>query len=171
MSGKLPTGRVVIYDDDHYYMRGLFAEWLSSQGCAVTLVTPAPLVSYWTQHTLEQERIQRRLMAKGITLFTQHSLTSIEPDHLTLSHTVSTFETVLPCDAVVLVTDRIPKDGLYYALKQALEEKRIGSLRVIGDAEAPGIIAQAVYSGYLAACEFDQVPSEETPFRVEYVEM
>jgi hypothetical protein len=56
--------------------------------CAVTLVTPAPLVSYWTQHTVEQERIQRRLMAKGIALFAQYSLASILPARHILSCTV-----------------------------------------------------------------------------------
>jgi dimethylamine/trimethylamine dehydrogenase len=171
LADRLPTGQVVVYDDDHYYMGGLIAELLSNRGCVVTLVTPAPLVSYWTQYTLEQERIQRRLMDKGITLFTQHSLTSIQPDHLVLSHTISNFETFLPCDAVVLVSVRTPNDGLYLELKPALENRTISSLRVIGDAEAPNIIAQAVFSGYLAATEFDQTPSKGTPFRIEYIEV
>ena len=45
------------------------------------------------------------------------------------------------------------------------------SLRVIGDAEAPHIIAQAVYSGYLAAVEFDEELVEGVPFRVERTEV
>ena len=171
LADRLPMGQVLVYDDDHYYMGGLIAELLSSRGCVVTMVTPAPLVSYWTQYTLEQERIQRRLMAKGVTLFTQHSLTSIQPDRLTLSHTISNFETSLPYDAVVLVGARAPNDELYLALKPALEKKIISTLRVIGDAEAPTIIAQAVFSGYLAATEFDKTSSEGTPFRIEYVEV
>jgi dimethylamine/trimethylamine dehydrogenase len=171
LAERLPTGQVVVYDDDHYYMGGLIAEWLSSRGCAVTLVTPAPLVSHWTQYTLEQERIQRRLMTKGVALFTQYSLASIQSDRLTLSHTISSYETVLPCDAVVLVTTRAPNDELYLALKPALEKRAISSLRVIGDAEAPNIIAQAVFSGYLAAADFNEIPTEETPFRIEYVEI
>jgi dimethylamine/trimethylamine dehydrogenase len=171
LADNLPSGHVVVYDDDHYYMGGLLAELLSSQGCTVTLVTPAPLISYWTQFTLEQERIHRRLMAKGISLFTQHSLTSIRSDNLTLSHTVSGNEMEMPCGALVLVTDRLPNDGLYLALKPTLAEKKVLSLRVIGDAEAPNIIAQAVFSGYLAASDFDKETSDITPFRVEYIEM
>ncbi len=171
LADNLPSGHVVVYDDDHYYMGGLLAELLSSQGCTVTLVTPAPLISYWTQFTLEQERIHRRLMAKGISLFTQHSLTSIRSDNLTLSHMVSGNEMEMPCDALVLVTDRLPNDGLYLALKPTLAEKKVLSLRVIGDAEAPNIIAQAVFSGYLAASDFDKETSDITPFRVEYIEM
>ena len=46
MAGRMPRGRdVLIYDDDHYYMGGVLAELLRKHGFAVTLVTPAPLVS------------------------------------------------------------------------------------------------------------------------------
>src|SRR6266446_1030023 len=51
MAGTKPSGQVVIYDDDHYYMAGLLAELLVAQGCCVTLVTPASEVSNWTRNT------------------------------------------------------------------------------------------------------------------------
>jgi hypothetical protein len=38
---------------------------------------------------------------------------------------------------------------------------------VIGDAEAPNIIAQAVFSGHLAAREFHESPAKGTPFKIE----
>ena len=71
MDGNLPTGCVIIYDDDHFYLGGVLAELLAQNGCDVTLVTPAPLVSYWTQFTLEQSKIQMRLMRLGVKLFPQ----------------------------------------------------------------------------------------------------
>jgi len=40
-------------------------------------------------------------------------------------------------------------------------------LRLIGDALAPSIIAQAVFAGHLAAREFDELLTDGTPFRVE----
>jgi dimethylamine/trimethylamine dehydrogenase len=58
---------------------------------------------------------------------------------------------------------------LYYELKPALEEGKLNSLRVIGDAEAPNIIAQAVFSGHLAAREFEEERVEGTPFKVERI--
>jgi dimethylamine/trimethylamine dehydrogenase len=67
----------------------------------------------------------------------------------------------------VLVTDRISNDSLYYELQPALAEGKLQSLRLIGDAEAPNIIAQAVFSGHLAAREFDEEPVEGTPFKIE----
>jgi len=68
-----------------------------------------------------------------------------------------------------LITDRLPNDALYQELKPALAEGRLQSLRVIGDAEAPHIIAQAVYSGHLAAREFDEKKMDGTPFRMERI--
>ena len=168
MADRFPAGKVVIYDDDHFYMGGILAELLVDQGCQVTLVTPASLVSYWAQYTLEQKRIHRRLVGRGVRLHTQHSFQAVRSDAITLTNVVSGVGFELPCDAVVLVTDRLPNDDLYQALKPALAEEKLSSLRVIGDAEAPHIIAQAVYSGYLAAYEFDEEPIEGTPFKVEY---
>jgi dimethylamine/trimethylamine dehydrogenase len=77
---------------------------------------------------------------------------------------------------VVLVSDRTPNDSLFQALNPALREasprgprgeRGIQSLRIIGDAEAPNIIAQAVFAGHLAAREFDEEKVEGTPFRIE----
>jgi dimethylamine/trimethylamine dehydrogenase len=169
MDGKLPTGRVILYDDDHYYMGGVLAELLVQKGCDVTLVTPAPLVSYWTQFTLEQEKIQTRLIKLGVKLSIQTLLTEIRADSVSLTHSYTGETTNLPCEAVVLVTDRISNDSLYYELKPALAEGKLQSLRLIGDAEAPNIIAQAVFSGHLAAREFDEEKLEGTPFKIERV--
>jgi dimethylamine/trimethylamine dehydrogenase len=170
MADRLPTGRVVIFDDDHYYMGGVLAELLANNGCEVMLLMPGPTISYWTEYTLEQHWIQEKLMHKGVNLYTQQLLKAIRPDAVTLSHTISGVGFVLPCDAVVLVTDRNPNDTLYQELKPALADKKLSSLRVIGDAGAPDIIAQAIFSGYLAAAEFDEAIPEPTPFNIEYIE-
>ena len=167
VSRKLGIGTWVIYDDDHYYMGGVLAEWLAEQGLRVSLVTPAPLVSYWSQFTLEQERIQHRLMRLGVKLYPQHILGEIENGCVRLINTISGEGSELPRDGVLLVTDRISADALYYALKPAREAGRLDSLRLIGDAEAPNIIAQAVFSGHLAAREFDEERKEGTPFKIE----
>ncbi len=167
MDGKLVVGNVVIYDDDHYYMGGMLAELLAEQGCHVTLVTAAPMISYWSQFTLEQGRIQHKLMKLGVTLYSQTVLSEIGNDCVRLINTISGDGVELSRDGVVLVSDRISNDGLYYELKPALETGGLNSLRVIGDAEAPNIIAQAVFSGHLAAREFEEEKIEGTPFKVE----
>ncbi|HRK89220.1 MAG TPA: FAD-dependent oxidoreductase [Anaerolineales bacterium] len=168
MDNNLPGGNVVLYDDDHYYMGSVLAELLAMNGCNVTLVTPAATISAWTEYTLEQKRIYKRLLDLNVTLLPQHVIASHSPTTATVTHTISHAETVLPCDAVVLVTDRIPNDSLYHELKPALADGRLKSLRVIGDSEAPNIIAQAVFSGHLAAREFDEVIDPDVmPFKVE----
>ncbi len=168
MAGRLPQGRVVVYDDDHYYMGGVLAELLVKAGCQVALATPAALVSEWTQYTLEQARIQARLMDLGVALHTQQGLASVQAGGVTLAHAIAGEERILPADALVLVTDRLPNDGLYQALKPALAAGKLASLRVIGDAEAPHIIAQAIFSGHLAAREFEEaIDQDRAPFQVE----
>ncbi|HEX6571246.1 MAG TPA: FAD-dependent oxidoreductase [Steroidobacteraceae bacterium] len=161
------SGRVVIYDDDHYVMGGALAELCALRGCDVTLVTPAPEVSYWTRFALEQERIEKRLRGLGVTLLTKHTLSRIEVDATTVNDGMSGAERTCPADNVLLVTDRRPNDALYEELGPALADGGLRSLRLIGDAEAPNLIAQAVFSGHLAAREFGERPAAGTPFRVE----
>lgn len=164
--------KIVIYDDDHYYMGGVLAELLATNGCEVTLVTPAPAISYWTEFTLEQKRIYKRLLDLKVTLLTHHVLASHTPTTATVTNTITFAETTLACDAVVMVTDRIPNDKLYQELKPALADGRLKSLRLIGDAEAPNIIAQAVFAGHLAAREFDEsINPDITPFKVERIKL
>ncbi len=172
MNNNLPSGKVLIYDDDHYYMGGVLAELLAQNGCEVTLMTPAPTISYWTQFTLEQDRILKRLLDLNVTLLANHVIASHNPTTATVTNSITSAESTLACDAIVMVTDRIPNDALVHELKPALAEGRLKSLRVIGDAEAPNIIAQAVFSGHLAAREFDeQINPDTTPFKVERVKL
>jgi dimethylamine/trimethylamine dehydrogenase len=162
--------KVTLYDDDHYYMGGVLAELLAQNNCEVTLVTPAPSISYWTQFTLEQNRILKRLEALNISLLPGCSLASHTPTTVSVTNILTSAESVFPCDAIVMVTDRLPNDALYHELKPALDDGRLKSLCLIGDAEAPNIIAQAVFSGHLAAREFDeQIDPDGTPFKVERV--
>ncbi|MBN2147586.1 MAG: FAD-dependent oxidoreductase [Anaerolineales bacterium] len=167
LAGHLPAGRVLVYDDDHYYMGGLLAEHLSSQSCQVTIATPAPLVSYWTQNTLEQSRIHQHLLRQGVTIYHQHTLSAIHHGSVTLTHTVSGASASFECDAILLVTDRLPQDALYRSLQPALLARKLASLQLIGDAEAPHIIAQAVFSGHLAARQFEADITDETPFSID----
>jgi len=145
----------------------VLAELLAQNGCAVTIVTPAPSISYWTQFTLEQTRIHKRLLRLGVTLLTERVIASFAPEAVTVMNSITSAESTLPADAVVLVTDRLPDDVLYRELLPKLTDGTLNSLRVIGDAEAPNIIAQAVFSGHLAAREFDEPVVEGTPFKVE----
>ncbi|MGF1625815.1 MAG: FAD-dependent oxidoreductase [Alphaproteobacteria bacterium] len=169
MAGRLPTGgRVLLYDDDHYYMGGVVAERLAAAGLQVTLITPDAIVSSWTVHTLEQKRIQRRLLERGVAL-----LTGRKPVRLgrTSQHACVYTGAVaeLEADAVVLVTGRAPRDALLRHL-QALAGNGAApwkTLHAIGDVVAPGTVAAAVYSGHNRARLHDSAPQDGVPFERE----
>jgi dimethylamine/trimethylamine dehydrogenase len=161
MAGAIPTGPVVVFDDDHYYMGGVIAEALRRTGLDVTLATPANEVSTWTTHTEEQYRIQARILGLGIALETGTSLASVNEGSVILEsiHTGQTKK--VEAANVVMTTSRLPQDALYYALADRVAIQRIG------DCLAPGTIATAVYSGHRAAREMDAEVPIGVPFRRE----
>ena len=111
-------GRVVIYDDDHYYMANVLAEKLVAAPAvdSVTLVTPAADVAAWTHNTLEQPRIEKRLHDLGIAVIEKHRLQRIAESQVELQHVSSEKSRALAADTVLMVTARQPRDELYLQL-------------------------------------------------------
>jgi dimethylamine/trimethylamine dehydrogenase len=176
MAGKLPEARhVVLYDDDHYYMGGVLAELLVQKGLDVTLVTPANLVSEWTLNTLEQHRIQARMIDLGVQIVTAQAVTAVTAKGTTLSCAFTGRTRDVVCDAVVMVTCRMPNDDLWQALKAREDEWEaagIKKIECIGDANAPAPIAWATYAGHRFARELDVVREQDAlPFRREVTEL
>ena len=71
-----------------------------------------------------------------------------------------------------MVTARLPNDALYYDLNvspEKLAEAGIKSVKRVGDAFAPGLIAAAVWSGHRFARELDGPPPGDVPFKRELV--
>ena len=67
----------------------------------------------------------------------------------------------LACDAIVLVTERHRVTRLFDELRQAgTHSLELATLELIGDAAAPGLIADAVYSGHMAARNFEKDKTE-----------
>lgn len=171
LAERLPTGPVVIFDDDHYYMGSAIAEKLALAGVAVTLVTPAALVAIWTENTMEQHRIQARLMQLGVTLKTQTIVDEIQPGLVSLSCAVTGQAQTLACESVVLVTSREAEEGLYDTLMaQAATFASAGIVSVsrAGDCEAPSTIAAATYAGHRYARTLEE-PQPEIPYKRERV--
>jgi dimethylamine/trimethylamine dehydrogenase len=168
LRGKLPSGtHVALYDDDHYYMGGVLAHLLAGAGKNVTLITPQPMVSAWTQNTMEQPRIHAQLVSAGVDIQLSRSLRAAEEDGLRLGCVYTGQETTLRTDALVLVTARLPNDRLVADLAD-VEHGPIAE--AIGDALAPGTIAQAVWDGHRYAEELDDPAADDrdrVPFRRE----
>ena len=175
MAGRLPTGRVVLYDDDHFYIGGVLAELLVETGVAVTLVTPAVRASDWTTNTLEQGFIQRRLLERGVEIVTSRVLEGIGAGFLDLACAYTGRPSRIEADAVVLVTARLPNDALFLELKAREAEwadAGVASIKLIGDAAAPAPIAWAVHAGHRYARELDEPDlGDAPPFRREIAEL
>jgi dimethylamine/trimethylamine dehydrogenase len=171
MDGKVPSGNVVLFDDDHYYMGGVLAELMARQGAKVTLVTPSAYVSDWTRNTLEQGAIHRRLAELGVKIVLNRTVTRIAAGGVKTACVYTGAEQEMDADAVVLVASRQQNDDLWQELKGRRNEwadRGIRSIRVIGDAEAPGPIAWATYAGHRFARELDEPDiGDALPFRRE----
>ncbi|WP_146347933.1 oxidoreductase [Phaeobacter marinintestinus] len=175
MNGTEPSGHVVIYDDDHYYMGGVMAELLVQKGCTVTLVTPAAYVSEWTVNTLEQHEIHRRLAGMGVRIELNRGVIGIGRDHVETNCTFTDQRTQIACDGVLLVTSKLENNQVYRDLKAReadWADAGIRSVQLIGDANAPGPIAWATYAGHRYARELDMPDiGDALPFRREITEL
>jgi dimethylamine/trimethylamine dehydrogenase len=171
MAGDVPLGDVLLYDDDHYYMGGVLAELLVQKGAKVTLVTPSAYVSDWTNNTLEQATIHRRLAGMGVRIVLNRGVSLIAKDHVMTNCVYTGDLTPEVADAVVMVASRLSSDGLWQALQQRQNEwadAGILSVKLIGDAAAPGPIAWATYAGHRFARELDMPDiGDAVPFRRE----
>jgi dimethylamine/trimethylamine dehydrogenase len=170
MAGETAQGRVLLFDDDHFYMGGVLAEKLRLDGHEVTFVTPAADISSWTRFTLEQARIQTRLLELGVEVIPLHGINELRPGAATLSciYTGRTIDVAF--DTVVLVTSSVPKNKIYTELtsdNSGLTLAKIGSVSAIGDCLAPSTIAAAVYAGHKAARGLDEGPVDGVPFKRE----
>lgn len=171
MRGKLPSGRVIVFDDDHYYMGGVMAELLASKECDVQLLTPSAYVSEWTLNTLEQAAIHKRLAESGVTITLNRGIESIAHDHVVSQCVYSGQISRIDADAVLMVASREGNDGVFQDLltcESDWADAGIKSVTLIGDAQSPGPIAWATYAGHRYARELDGPDiGDALPFRRE----
>src|SRR5262245_40251508 len=104
-AGLRPIGsRMIIYDDDHFYMGSVLAELMVKEGRSVVFATPAAEVANWARNTLEQEKIQKRLLQIGVEIAAHRAVTRVVSGQVELSCVFTgKTETVL-ADATLLVT-------------------------------------------------------------------
>jgi dimethylamine/trimethylamine dehydrogenase len=152
------NGKVLVYDDDHYFMAGALAERLLASGCRVRYVTPASCISSWTAMTDEQEFIQRRLLSMGIETAFGQLASALDGHRFATRCVYSDASTEHEFDQLLLVTSRQPEHRLFRSLEP-------GRATLIGDCLVPSSIADAVYSGHRFAREFGEHSSTLSPRR------
>ena len=161
MEGRLPSGPVVIFDDDHYYMGGVLAERCVAAGLRVTLITPAAIPSAWTANTLEALPIARRLARLGVEVVTHANVVGFDGHSVRWVNGLTDAVSAREARAVITVTARLPVDGLFTALVTQSDrwgDAGIASVTRVGDCYAPGTIQAAVYSGHKCVREMDETP-------------
>ena len=137
----------------------------------VTFVTPSAKVAEWSFNTLEQGLIQSRLLELGVEVRVTRAVTEVKAGGVAASCTYTGRVEEIACDAVLLVTSRLPNELLMLDLMAragAWADNGIQSVKIIGDAQAPAAIAWATYAGHRYAEEFDMPDiGDALPFKRE----
>lgn len=154
LNGTLPSGEVIVYDEDYFYMATVVAERLAAAGCKVTYVTTASDPAPWTLNTLELVHVINSMNEIGIEIVVGTSIVSISEGHVKTSRLLTGAEHIRAADAVVLVTGQISDDNLYHELVKKRDAGEIVSVERIGDCLGPGQIAQATRDGRKAGMQF-----------------
>ncbi len=97
-----------------------------------------------------------------------HNIVAFDGSTLTIENTWDDAQTERQCDAIVMVTSRLPNDALHQSLLERegdWSDAGIRSVHCIGDAEAPGLIAHAVYAGHRYARELEEPVTGEVAFK------
>ena len=147
----MSKGPIVIFDDDRFYMGSVLAEVAVKTGRKVVFISSTPTVSAWSENTLEQSRIQSKLMNLNIEIMTSHKLCNHQDKQLSISCLFTEKISQIECETLILVTSRIPNDILWRELstkKDTWEDMGIETVTRIGDCLQPGLIAMAVQSGH-----------------------
>jgi len=176
VEGKaVPGERVIIFDNDGYFMGVSLAEKLALEGKKVTIMTPMGHIAPYMHFTLEAPNQHRKLHKLGVEIVTHHLPTKIEAGGVTAVHVYDDdgHERTWETDATVLVSQRRSNEALFRELKDvvgldALKAEGVDALYRIGDCEAPRLVADAIFSGHRLAREIDtDDPATPLPFKRE----
>ncbi|MEI4263823.1 oxidoreductase [Roseovarius sp. D0-M9] len=174
MDGVQPSGPVLVYDEDGYYLGGVIAEKLRRDGAEVTICTPSDVISPWAANTTERWRVRSHLSGMGVGIEVSHALIRFDGTEAALTCQYTGAEKTLPVAAVVMVTQRAPNDALYYELLETVDgdaAKLPFTLTRIGDCEAPAIVAAAVYAGHRYARNLDAPQDVDMPLKHDRVDV
>jgi dimethylamine/trimethylamine dehydrogenase len=160
--------RVLVYDCEGYFLGAGLAELLESEGHEVVLATPFQQVAPVCDETLEGPRLRRHLHDCGVRFMTETVLTAVEPGRAVGS---GAFDAPIDMamDAIVLVTQRLPRDALYRELAATPAGARLAAgveaVYRVGDCVAPRMLGDAIFDGHRLAREIDGPhPSVPLPY-------
>jgi dimethylamine/trimethylamine dehydrogenase len=162
--------RVLVLENEGYYMGASVAQKLAGEGHKVTLVTQSGAIADYMEYTLEAPMLHRDLHRLHVDMHTSTMLERIEPG---VCHAYNIWDPeghkqTFEVDSVVLCTQRLSNDELYHELKgdpARLEQEGIEGLYLLGDAAAPRMIPDCIFDGHRLAREIDtDNPAMPLPF-------
>jgi dimethylamine/trimethylamine dehydrogenase len=162
--------RVLVYDCEGYFMGATLAEKFAREARTVQLVTPFPGVAPTMDFTGENLFLIPQLHNLGVEIFSGHLIGEIRDEKaIGFSGTAPEVSLTWSFDSLVLVTSRVPNDGLYKSLvkdARRLEDREIESVFRVGDCYAPRLyVADAIFDGHRLAREIDsEDPAKPLPF-------
>jgi dimethylamine/trimethylamine dehydrogenase len=167
VAGSKPIGkRVLVLENEAYYMGASVAQKLAGEGHEVHLLTQAGDIANYMEYTLEAPMLHRDLHRLGVGIHPYTMVERIEPG---VVHAYNVWNPAhkeqFEIDSVVLCTARISNDELYRELKSdkaRLEQEGIEAVYVIGGAAAPRMIVDSIFDGHRLAREIDS-PHPEMP--------
>jgi dimethylamine/trimethylamine dehydrogenase len=170
VAGSKPIGkRVLVLENEAYYMGASVAQKLAGEGHEVHLLTQAGDIANYMEYTLEAPMLHRDLHRLGVGIHPYTMVERIEPG---VVHAYNVWNPAhkeqFEIDSVVLCTARISNDDLYRELKSdkaRLEQEGIEAVYVIGGAAAPRMIVDSIFDGHRLAREIDSAhPEMPLPF-------
>ena len=169
MNGIEINGPIVIYDDDGGYLSSAIAEKFAQESKPVQIITPHDTFARWTKLTLEQNRLISRMREENISLKMSKVL-------IQFSDGIAQFKCLLTnqienveAQSLVLITSKQSNDHLYNEIQMHMSKiKKAPSIYCIGDSNAPGLIADAVFSGHLLARQLSESKIDGSQIKREY---
>ena len=170
VAGTKPIGkRVLVLENEGYFMGVSVAQKLAGEGHEVHLLTQMGDIAGYMEYTLEAPMLHRDLHRLGVDIRPYTMLEKIEPG---VCHAYNIWNEAhkekFEVDTVVLCTQRISNDELYRELKSdkaKLEAEGIEQVFLIGDASAPRMIVDTIFDGHRLAREIDSPnPAMPLPF-------
>jgi dimethylamine/trimethylamine dehydrogenase len=161
--------RVLVLENEGYFMGASVAQKLAGEGHEVHLLTQLGDIAGYMEYTLEAPMLHRDLHRLGVDIRPYTMLEKIEPG---ACHAYNVWDEahkdVFEVDTVVLCTQRISNDELYRELKadkERLDSEGIEQVFLIGDASAPRMIVDCIFDGHRLAREIDSPnPALPLPF-------
>jgi 2,4-dienoyl-CoA reductase-like NADH-dependent reductase (Old Yellow Enzyme family)/pyruvate/2-oxoglutarate dehydrogenase complex dihydrolipoamide dehydrogenase (E3) component len=144
LGGLHLSGKIVLLDGEGTHASSGIAEMLALKGCEVLHLTPE-FAPYSTRiyDVFESKFVATRLAEAGVKLLPGTWVRDIGNREVRVYNVFTERQSVIAdVDAVVLVTGRLPVDGLAQEL-----EGKVGQLFTIGDALAVRPLASAAFEG------------------------